>query len=308
MRTAARVLDVREDCDLDLSGLGELALTASVLLPAPGPTEPAPMDHAAEEPAPPDIVFLDDGELEAPAVPRRRRFRVRWRYVAVGLLVMLLSGAVAGIVKQREENRDVLCRSNIERIGQALLDYQRDHGALPPSVIAGQGGQPLLSWRVAILPYLGRQDLYDQFRFDEPWDGPHNAALLAKMPEVFACPSDGRCLKYCRTPYLVIVGPEANEQMGKPLFERARGVDQREILDGTAFTVMVAEASRLVPWTKPDDLSYEPDGPLPQFGKRHGDRFNVVYADGRADAWRGGRSAELLRGAITRDGNEILGA
>ena len=42
-----------------------------------------------------------------------------------------------------------------------------------------------LSWRVALLPYLGYRNLYEQFRHDEPWDSPHNRKLIAKMPPVY---------------------------------------------------------------------------------------------------------------------------
>ena len=36
--------------------------------------------------------------------------------------------------------------------------------------------------------------------------------------------------------------------------------------DGTSNTILVAEAGRAVPWTKPDDLPYEADRPLPPLG------------------------------------------
>ena len=51
-----------------------------------------------------------------------------------------------------------------------------------------QDGTPLLSWRVAILPYMGESEkaLYSQFKLTEPWDSPHNKGLLAKMPKVYA--------------------------------------------------------------------------------------------------------------------------
>ena len=41
---------------------------------------------------------------------------------------------------------------------------------------------------VAILPYLGENEkaVYGQFKLSEPWDSPHNKALLAKMPKVYA--------------------------------------------------------------------------------------------------------------------------
>ena len=31
-----------------------------------------------------------------------------------------------------------------------------------------------LSWRVALLPYVGEGKLYAEFKLDEPWDSAHN--------------------------------------------------------------------------------------------------------------------------------------
>lgn len=42
-------------------------------------------------------------------------------------------------------------------------------------------GTPYLSWRVHILPFLGRAALYDQFKKDEPWDSRHNNQLIAPV-------------------------------------------------------------------------------------------------------------------------------
>ena len=49
-----------------------------------------------------------------------------------------------------------------------------------------ESGRELLSWRVFLLPYLGEEALYKQFRLNEPWDSPHNRTLVDKMPAVFA--------------------------------------------------------------------------------------------------------------------------
>ena len=49
-------------------------------------------------------------------------------------------------------------------------------------------GKALLSWRVALLPFLEENELYKQFHLDEAWDSDHNKKLLAKMPRVFAPP------------------------------------------------------------------------------------------------------------------------
>ena len=48
----------------------------------------------------------------------------------------------------------------------------------------------------------GHQQLYDQFRLDEPWNSPHNRALLAQIPSVYQSPQRfGE-----RTNYLVPAG------------------------------------------------------------------------------------------------------
>jgi hypothetical protein len=83
-----------------------------------------------------------------------------------------------------EEALEVAWR--IRQIGIAIHNYENDHGHLPQPAIYSKDGQPLLSWRVALLPYLEEQELYNQFHLDEPWDSPHNIQLLARRPDLYA--------------------------------------------------------------------------------------------------------------------------
>jgi hypothetical protein len=164
-----------------------------------------------------------------------------------------------------------------------------------------------LSWRVALLPQLGYRGLHERFRLDEPWDGPHNRALLREMPRVFACPGlAGRGAT--TTVYRAVVGPEASLNSVGTMFEAARGIEIREVLDGTSGTLMVAEAGPPVPWTKPDDLRYDREGPLPKFGSRHPGGFHVLLADGMTRFIRHTIDAQALRALLTRDGGEVVGA
>jgi hypothetical protein len=64
--------------------------------------------------------------------------------------------------------------NQMKQLGLALHNYAAANGHLPPAVSRGPDGKPLLSWRVAILPYLEEEQLYKQFHQDEPWDSPHN--------------------------------------------------------------------------------------------------------------------------------------
>ena len=110
------------------------------------------------------------------------------------------------------------CREQMRRIVLAMLLYECDHGTLPPAYSVDTAGNPLHSWRVLLLPYLGHQQLYEQIRLDEPWDSEHNRQYHAAAPAVFRCPSHVAA-KPDQTTYSVVVGSdmpfEAGE--GKPL-------------------------------------------------------------------------------------------
>jgi hypothetical protein len=57
------------------------------------------------------------------------------------------------------------------------LTYHDAFGRFPAAYIAGKNGRPMHSWRVLTRPFLGRQDVYDQYHFDEPWDDLNNRRL-----------------------------------------------------------------------------------------------------------------------------------
>jgi hypothetical protein len=55
----------------------------------------------------------------------------------------------------REATRRSDCHGNLQRIVLAMLIYERQHGTLPPAYTVDASGQPLHSWRVLLLPYVG---------------------------------------------------------------------------------------------------------------------------------------------------------
>jgi prepilin-type processing-associated H-X9-DG protein len=214
--------------------------------------------------------------------------------------------AIAGAVRAIGESRRAECVAHLGRIGRAIQDYHVAHGHLPAPAISGRDGTPLLSWRVAILPQLGDRSLYDRFRLDEPWDSPHNRALLAEMPPEFACPS-GPGQRSGRTGYQVVVGPETTPTSVNTPFEPGRGADLREITDGTSNTVLVVEGDSPVPWTKPDDLQWSPDGPLPRVESPHGGGSHAMFADGSIRFVNVTIQPETLRAVLTINGGELTG-
>src|SRR5262249_9824867 len=78
--------------------------------------------------------------------------------------------------------------NNLKEIALGMHNYHDTFGFFPASAIYSKAGKPLLSWRVALLPFLNQDNLYKQFHLDEPWDSEHNKKLLDKMPDIFRVP------------------------------------------------------------------------------------------------------------------------
>ena len=74
-------------------------------------------------------------------------------------------------------------------------------------------GNPLHSWRVLLLPYLGKAELYGKLRLDEPWDSQHNRQFHDAAVPVYQCPSAD--LKPGQTAYSVVVGEKTAFQGDK---------------------------------------------------------------------------------------------
>jgi RNA polymerase sigma factor (sigma-70 family) len=204
---------------------------------------------------------------------------------------------------ERETELIVRSATNQTRIAKAIHAYlEANNLNFPPATIVGPNGTPLLSWRVAILPYLGESEkaLYKQFKLSEPWDSPHNKALLAKMPKVYApaVAKDGEKGKYV-THYLGFVG-------GGALFERDKMVSIQSVTDGTSNTLMIAEAVTGVPWTKPEDLAFTGQSLLPQLGGQFKEGFVGVTADGAPRLFKKSLNPKSLVEMITRGAGEVI--
>jgi len=203
-----------------------------------------------------------------------------------GAIIMILCGGLImlGDMKVRPAAARAQSLNTLRQIGLALNAYHELHGRFPAAASRDKNGQPLLSWRVALLPFLEADDLYREIRQDEKWDSPHNSRLLNRMPGVFRSPRN-RPDDPGATYYQVFTGDGA-------VFEDPTGLTLDEIRNGRGLenTLLVVEAADPVPWTQPIDLVNAWGQPLPRLGGRfHGESglggvyyLCALFADGSA--------------------------
>jgi hypothetical protein len=252
---------------------------------------------AAEE-----ILLITD---KPPAQVRtRRHWRVAGMVGAAGTAVLVTLVTIPLVMNGIHQSWRQRCNDHLKRLGLAFHNYVVAHGHFPTPAITGHDNTPLLSWRVAILPHLGYQSLYERFHLDEPWDNPHNRGLLAEMPPVFACPG-GPGHRAGLTGYRVVVGPDADAWTSNTVFQPTRGVDIREITDGTSNTVLALENDSLVPWTKPDEIPWAPGAPLPRLASPHPEGAHALFADGTVKFLKATIHPETLLAILTINGGEV---
>src|SRR5262249_25771193 len=107
--------------------------------------------------------------------------------VAVGAVVVALT--LPAVQAAREAARRNASMNNLKQIAIALLNHHDTYKRFPAPSIKDKEGNPLLSWRVKILPFIDENELYKEFHLDEPWDSDHNKKLIARMPKVYASPN-----------------------------------------------------------------------------------------------------------------------
>jgi hypothetical protein len=213
-------------------------------------------------------------------------------------LPTLSQAILQGLVEVRGAAGNLSSGNNLKQMALAMHNYADTNGALPAAAIS-KGGKPLLSWRVAILPYIEQDNLYQQFNLEEPWDSDHNKKLLEQMPRTYMVPSEAQDpkAKPTKTHYRVFHGKGT-------VFEGDKGVTFADITDGTSNTILIVEAAEAVPWTKPDELPFDPKKDLPKLGLKGAETFNAAFADGAVHTLKKDIDKDKLKALITRNGGE----
>jgi hypothetical protein len=234
-----------------------------------------------------------------------RRWRKRGYFTAYGVFVVVLVLCLPAVEAAREAARRSSCCCNLIGIGLALQTYADVHGRFPPAYITDAKGNRMHSWRVLILPYIDQKLLYDQYDFNEPWNGPHNRLLAKYMPPAYRCPSDDVSLSG-ETSYAAIDGPGT-------VWCGNKGSTFKDIKDGTSNTLAVVEAAGAgIDWMEPRDVPFSSlsSGIMlstkPGISSRHVDACIASFCDGHTNPLHSTITVKTLQALATRAGGEPI--
>ncbi|WP_439626637.1 DUF1559 family PulG-like putative transporter [Gemmata sp.] len=213
--------------------------------------------------------------------------------VMVGLLLPAVQKVRAAAARMTSSN-------NLKQIAIAVHSYHDTYQRFPSDIV-DKNGKPLLSWRVAILPFLEQDNLYKQFKLDEPWDSENNKKASQAVVKVFLSP------QVPATPggfthYRGFSGPGA-------AFEPGKQITLNAMADGTSNTLMVVETAEAVEWAKPNDIPFDPKKPFPKLTSVTGDdKILAALCDGSVRMLDLKRLTEAtLKAVVTRDAGDALG-
>ena len=185
-------------------------------------------------------------------------------------------------------------RKKLRQIALAFHNYYDARKEFPPG--QKQAAHPNLSWRVQLLPFIEQKPLYDRFHLDEPWDSPHNQALLALMPDIYRV-GDETC---SNTHFMVFVGDKA-------FFRPKTTPRMQQCTDGTSNTLLAVHTGggKAVPWTKPEDAAFDESKPAADMGLING-RIEGVLLDISLISLPAEVDLATFVGLVTARGNELI--
>lgn len=172
------------------------------------------------------------------------------------LIPTVAEGIHTSQTEAQHEERQQQQLESLVILARLCAMYHEENGKFPTDIV-GAEGKPLLSWRVSLLPLMGKlfpqmglNDMYAKFKLDEPWDSNANKELLKAMPPFFHSLSDS--VDSSKTVYRFF------DSVGTPFSNRNLTIADIRDRDNTLMFVRVLP-QHAVEWTKPEPLDFDID-------------------------------------------------
>ncbi len=196
----------------------------------------------------------------------------------------------------------------LQKIQIAFMNYSNAQGGYfpTPDRIGADRKKPGLSWRVLMLPYLGYDKLFGEFKHDEPWDSPHNQAVVQSHPIPVCYVTPGSDSERTKSTYFQAYVCNKEARPGS-FFSAGSRRNLASIKDGADKTLAIVETGPAIPWTKPDDIPFDPTQPVPKLISPTGADYVLgVLVNATVVKMSAALEESKLRALITIDGGEII--
>lgn len=244
--------------------------------------------------------------LPSPSMPhrpskgqRRLQFSLRTLFVCMTVFAVIMGTVLWRVRRSRDSAQTEICQRHLKEL---LFTFHNadDCRVVIPAHTEDSNGRRTHSWRVLSLRYsCGYGALYNEYRLDEPWDGPHNGELGTQMPSCYRCPADWPGRKRDATSYLAVVGP------GTAWGEATLHESNHFAKDAVGTAVLVEAAGSGIHWMEPRDM--ELDGassatdaqPSCGISSLHANGANVLFRDGSVRCIPRSTSPEIIQAMLT---------
>jgi Tfp pilus assembly protein PilE len=174
--------------------------------------------------------------------------------VILAIIVIIIGLLIPANRKVREAGSVTHCQNNLKQLNLALYNYESFHGHFPKGCFSTDSTLPIerrLSWYVAILPFIEKNQLSKQFDSKDKFTGlteKENQEILA-----FKCPFLGK-EKTNLTSYLAVagVGYDAAERPAASPGNGIMGYDRItkliDVKDGLSNTICLVETNKPRGW------------------------------------------------------------